>query len=169
MPSVSSGWRNGCRAIDERHLVRVPRVAVAILIAIVAARPPIGQSDQAFQFIQEFSGFFTSGITVIFVLGLFWKRASEAGASEAGAIAAAVASVLLSCPFRALTPDIAFMDRMALVFVICLALAVIASLLRPAGAEAIRIRTGNVDLETPRVFNVGAIGVELILVALCAT
>ena len=45
-------------------------------------------SDQAFQFIQEFTGFFTPGITVIFLLGLFWKRATEAGA-----IAAAVASV----------------------------------------------------------------------------
>ncbi len=58
---------------------------------MIAARPLVGKSDQAFQFIQEFSGFFTPGITVIFLLGLFWKRATEAGA-----IVAAVTSVLLS-------------------------------------------------------------------------
>src|SRR3954454_18597981 len=78
---------------EERHLVLVGRVTaiVAILIAIAAARPLVGASEQAFQYIQEFTGFFTPGITIIFLLGLFWKRANEAGA-----FTAAVASVLLS-------------------------------------------------------------------------
>lgn len=151
---------------QERHLVLVGRIAaaVAIVIAIIAAKPLIGQSDQAFQFIQEFSGFFTPGITVIFLLGLFWKRASEAGA-----IAAAIASVVLSYLFRSITPDIPFMNRMLLVFFISLALAVGASLLRPAGAEANRIRTDDVPFGTPAGFNIGGIGVILILVALYAT
>ena len=70
---------------------RPDRAIVAIIIAIIVARPLVGKSEQAFQYIQEFTGFFTPGITVIFLLGLFWKRATEAGA-----IAAAVASVLLS-------------------------------------------------------------------------
>ena len=78
---------------EEKHLVLVGRITaiVAIIIAILVARPLVGSSEQAFQFIQEFSGFFTPGITVIFLLGLFWKRATEAGA-----IVAAVTSVLLS-------------------------------------------------------------------------
>ena len=151
---------------DQRHLVLVGRVAaaVAIVIAMIAARPLIGQSDQAFQFIQEFSGFFTPGITVIFLLGLFWRRASEAGA-----IAAAVASVALSYLFRALTPEIPFMNRMLLVFAISGALAVVASLLRPAGAEANRVRTDDVSYATRMGFNIGAVGIALILVALYAT
>ena len=82
----------------EKHLVLVGRIAavVAIIIAIIAAKPLVGSSEQAFQFIQEFTGFFTPGITVIFLLGLFWKRANEAGA-----ICAAVSSVLLSWLFKA--------------------------------------------------------------------
>ncbi len=154
------------RGENERHLVRVGRIAaaVAIVIAMIAARPLIGQSDQAFQFIQEFSGFFTPGITVIFLLGLFWRRASEAGA-----IAAAVASVVLSYLFRQFTPGIPFMNRMLLVFFISLALAVVASLVRPAGAEANRIRTDDVPFGTPASFNIGSLGVVLILVALYAT
>jgi SSS family solute:Na+ symporter len=67
---------------EEKHLVLVGRIVaalVAIVIALLAARPLLGGSDQAFQFIQEFTGFFTPGITVIFLLGLFWKRATECG------------------------------------------------------------------------------------------
>ena len=156
----------GATGGNERHLVLVGRIAaaVAIVIAIVAARPLIGQSDQAFQFIQEFSGFFTPGITVIFLLGLFWRRASETGA-----IVAAIASVVLSYLFRQFTPGIPFMNRMLLVFFISLALAVVASLLRPAGTEANRIRTDDVPFGTPMSFNIGAIGVVLILIALYAT
>ncbi|MCG6118905.1 MAG: sodium/solute symporter, partial [Aquimonas sp.] len=65
----------------ETHLVLVGRISAcaATLLALITARPLLGGSDQAFQFIQEFSGFFTPGITVIFLLGLFWKRSSEAG------------------------------------------------------------------------------------------
>jgi SSS family solute:Na+ symporter len=150
----------------EKHLVLVGRItaAVAIGIAIVAARPLIGQSDQAFQFIQEFSGFFTPGITVIFLLGLFWKRASEPGA-----IAAAVGSVVLSYLFKAYAPDIPFLDRMLLVFFISLALAVVISLVRPAGSEANRIRVDDVSFATTPGFNIGAVGIVLILIALYAT
>ena len=135
--------------------------AVATLIALLTARPLIGASDQAFQFIQEFSGFFTPGITVIFLLGLFWKRASEAGA-----IAAAVASVALSYLFKVLTPDFPFMNRMGLVFLIALALAVVFSLLMPANVGRDRITTEGVSYRTTASFNVAAFAVIAILVAL---
>jgi len=161
----------------ERRLVLVGRVAatIAILIAIVAARPLLGSAEQAFQFIQEFSGFFTPGITVIFLLGLFWPRASEAGA-----ITAAIASVVLSTLFwldwtaagvPLLTPlnAIPFLDRMLIVFFMALALAVIVSLVRPAGAEANRIVTADVSSATSVSFNLAGLGVILILIALYAT
>ena len=70
---------------SETRLVNVGRIAavVSILLAIFTARPLLGSFDQAFQYIQEYTGFFTPGIVVIFLLGLFWKRASEAGALAA--------------------------------------------------------------------------------------
>ena len=150
----------------EKRLVLVGRIAaaVSIVIAMVVARPLLGQSDQAFQFIQEFTGFFTPGITVIFLLGLFWKRANEAGA-----IAAAVASVGLSYLLKILWPALPFLDRMGVVFLIALALAVIVSLARPVRAERNLITREGVSFTTSAGFNVASVAVIAILIALYAT
>ena len=150
----------------ERHLVLVGRIAamVAIVVAILTARPLVGSSEQAFQFIQEFTGFFTPGITVIFLLGLFWKRANEAGA-----IAAAVASVALSWLLKVVWASLPFMNRMLVVFAASLALAVVVSLMTRAKPGTDTIATADVGYGTRRGFNVGAVAVILILVALYAS
>lgn len=154
------------KAAQERHLVFIGRIsaAVATLLALIAARPLLGGSDQAFQFIQEFSGFFTPGITVIFLLGLFWKKANEAGA-----IGAAAASVALSYLFKVYLSDVPFMDRMGIVFLAALAIAVLLSLTVPAAANADRISTAGLDYRTTTGFNVSAAAVAAILIALYAT
>jgi SSS family solute:Na+ symporter len=154
------------QARRERELVMVGRITAvaAIAIAILVARPLLGASEQAFQFIQEFTGFFTPGIVVMFLLGLFWKRATEAGA-----IAAAISSVLLSYLFKELWPDFPFMNRMGIVFLIALALAVVASLLTKSRGDANLIVTEDVSFRTPPAFNIGGVGVILILIALYAT
>ena len=61
---------------SQRHLVWVGRITAvaALFIAIIMAKPLLGSFDQAFQYIQEFTGFFTPGICVIFLLGMFWER-----------------------------------------------------------------------------------------------
>jgi SSS family solute:Na+ symporter len=162
---------------EEKHLVLVGRITAitAIVIAILTARPLVGSSEQAFQFIQEFTGFFTPGITVIFVLGLFWKRANEAGA-----IVAAVTSVALSTIMKYTLPAATlpqgandyltpFMNRMGVVFLVSLALAVTVSLATRQRSGTDTIDTTNVRYRTSAGFNVGALGVVLILVALYAT
>ena len=153
-------------AAHEKHLVLVGRISaiVATVLALVTARPLLGGSDQAFQFIQEFSGFFTPGITVIFLLGLFWKKASEAGA-----IGAAVVSVLLSYVLKIYWPEIPFMDRMSIVFVAASAVAVILSLALPASAGRDRIVTEGMDYKTTPSFNMASAAIIAILIALYAT
>jgi SSS family solute:Na+ symporter len=162
---------------EEKHLVLVGRITAvtAIVIAILMARPLVGSSEQAFQFIQEFTGFFTPGICVIFLLGLVWKRANEAGA-----IVAAVTSVVLSTimkytlPSPMLSPGVndyltPFINRMGVVFLVSLALAVIVSLATPQRPGTDTIDTTGVRYKTSAGFNIGALGVVLILVALYAT
>jgi SSS family solute:Na+ symporter len=162
---------------EEKHLVLVGRITAiaAIIIAILVARPLVGSSEQAFQYIQEFSGFFTPGVTVIFLLGLFWKRANEAGA-----IVAAVTSVALSTIMKYTLPTAAFphgvndyltpfINRMGVVFLVSLVLAVLVSLATPQRPGTDTIDTANVRYKTSTGFNVGALGVILILVALYAT
>jgi SSS family solute:Na+ symporter len=150
----------------ECQLVLVGRLAAsaAIVIAILTARPLVGESEQAFQFIQEFSGFFTPGITVIFLLGLFWKRANEAGA-----IAAAIMSVVASFLFYKFLPGFPFLNRMSAVLLLSLVAAVALSLVGSAQRHGNRIVTEDVRLQTDTGFNIGAGTVILILVALYAT
>lgn len=151
---------------EQAHLVKVGRIAatVAIVLAVLAAKPLLGGFDQGFQYIQEYTGFFTPGIVVIFMLGLFWKRANEAGA-----IAAAVGSFALSIALKLAWPSLPFMDRVGLVFLLALALAVAVSLMTRARGDANRIRTDDVAYGTSGAFNAGAVGVVAILVALYAT
>jgi solute:Na+ symporter, SSS family len=58
------------------------------------------------------------------------------------------------------------MDRMALVFLLALLLAVVCSLAWPATALANRIRTAGIGFLTSPGFNIGASGVVVILIAL---
>jgi len=150
----------------QGELVRVGRIAggVAVAIGILAARPLIGSFDQGFQYIQEFTGFVTPGIVVIFLIGLFWKRGNEAGA-----VAAAVASVLGSAALWKLAPDLPFMHRMAWVFGLSSVLAVAVSLATPGRASTDHIVTRDVDFSTATGFKIGSALVVVALIALYAT
>ena len=90
LPSLNQGR-------SEHHYVNVGRVAtlVSLVIAVSVAQPLIGQSEQAFQYIQEFTGLFSPGITVIFLMGMFWSRTTST-AALAAALGSAAFSVLLA-------------------------------------------------------------------------
>ena len=150
----------------DKDLVKIGRLAAiaATGIGILAAPPLLGGFEQAFQYIQEFTGFFTPGIVVIFVLGMFWKRTSAAAA-----LTAAIGSAVLSLAFKLALPDLPFMDRVGVVFLISLAAAVVISLIRPARTEVSTVSLEGVSFRTGPIFNVAGIGVILILIALYRT
>ncbi len=151
---------------NEQKLVRVGRIAAAaaVLAAVLTAKPLLGSFDQAFQYIQEYTGFFTPGIVVIFMLGLFWKRANEAGA-----LAAAIGSFGLSIVLKLAWPELPFIDRVGIVFLLALVLAVVVSMLGKLQPEKDFIRTGDVSFATTASFNFAALGVIGVLTALYAT
>ena len=158
-------YAKGKRQHREATLVRGGRIAAVVTVAlgILAAKPLLGSFDQAFQYIQEYTGFFTPGIVVIFVLGLFWKRANEAGA-----LAAAIGSFALSIVLKLAWPSLPFIDRVGLVFLLALALAVGVSLATAPAPEKDIIQTRDVDYRTSGTFNIGAVAVLAILTALYA-
>ena len=151
---------------SQQRLVLIGRITavVSLLIAIVSARPLLGSFDQAFQYIQEFTGFFTPGICVIFLLGMFWERTTAAGA-----LVAAIASAVLSLVLKFAWPSLPFMDRVGIVFLGCFAIAVAISLLQAPSQAALRVDLRNIDYKTTTGFNVAAVIVTLILVVLYAT
>ena len=148
---------------SENVLVRVGRLAAlcAMILAVVAARPLLGQAEQAFQFIQEFTGFFTPGIVVLFLLGLFWKRTTAAGA-----FAAALGSALFSIVLKVCFPDIPFMNRVGYVFLACAATAVAVSLIGDGRVQKTAVDIGHADLSTSRLFNGASVLIAAVLVGL---
>jgi SSS family solute:Na+ symporter len=150
---------------SEKHYVLVGRIVglSALIIAMLAARPLLGQFDQAFQYIQEFTGFFTPGIVVLFALGMFWSRTT----ANAG-LWAAVGSAAFSLALKLWWPGLPFMDRVGLVFLICLAIAAVISFVENKGRHENAIDLGDIDFHTSSGFNVAGIAVSLILIALYA-
>ena len=104
------------KTASEKQLVTVGRLTSvsALVIALVAVYPIMGGADQAFQVIQEYSGFVYPGIVVIFGLGLLWKRASAIAA-----VVTAVGTFVFSILFKLMLPEVPFLLRMGYVF-ICL-------------------------------------------------
>jgi SSS family solute:Na+ symporter len=150
---------------SQRHLVLVGRLTavVALIVAIIMARPLLGSFDQAFQYIQEYTGFFTPGICVIFLLGMFWERCTAAGA-----LLAAIGSFVLSAILWRWWPTLPFMDRVGWVFLACLGLAIVISLLQPRRETALRVELKDIDYSTSTGFNVSALTITAILIALYA-
>ena len=104
------------KTASEKRLVTVGRMTsvCALLIALVAVYPIMGGADQAFQVIQEYSGFVYPGVVVIFGLGLLWKRASAVAA-----VVTAIGTFVFSILFKFMLPEVPFLLRMGYVF-ICL-------------------------------------------------
>ncbi|MET3668074.1 sodium/sugar symporter [Caulobacter sp. 1776] len=155
---------------SERQLVAVGRLTavLAVIIGVLTAKPLLGGAEQAFQFIQEFTGFFTPGIVVIFILGMFWKKATTAGA-----LTAAIGSAVLSAVFWWLQEQaiytMPFMNRVGVVFLLSLAGAVLVSLVAPQKTPVSVVTLEGVSYKTSTGFNIAGVGVILILIALYAT
>ena len=110
---------------SEKKLVNVGRLTSlsALVIALIAVYPIMGGADQAFQIIQEYSGFVYPGIVVIFGLGLLWKRASGTAA-----VVAAIGTFAFSILFKILLPEVPFLIRMGYVFFVLVILFIVISL-----------------------------------------
>lgn len=108
-------------AAGQTELVRTGRRAsfAALLIAVLIA-PMLSGLDQAFQYIQEFTGFISPGALSIFLAGFFYKRATANGA-----LAAALGSFVFSTVLKLVCTDLPWMDRMGIVFLLCCGLIVV--------------------------------------------
>lgn len=99
----------------DKQLVNVGRLTsvCALIIALIAVKPLLGGLDQAFQYIQEYSGFIYPGIITVFGLGLLWKRASSRAA-----VWTAILTIPLGVLFKVFFPEIPFQFRAGNIFII---------------------------------------------------
>lgn len=142
----------------EKELVGVGRITSIVSLAIaVSIAPMLIGLDQAFHYIQEFTGFISPGILAIFLTGFFYKRANANGA-----LTAAISSVVFSILFKILLPDFPWMDRMMLAFI--LSLLIIFIMRSKKESQSNYISVDRELLKTSRAFNVLTVLIVLILV-----
>ncbi len=148
--------------VSEKGLVRIGRGAsiTSLIVAMIVAQPLLGQLDQAFQYIQEFTGFFSPGILVIFLFGFFWGKATTHSA-----LAAAVVSVVVSLILKIWMGDMAFLDRMGVAFLLSAAAAIAITLYEHEGDHPKAIKLAEFDFKTTTGFNIATVAVVLILAA----
>jgi len=138
---------------SQTKQVTVGRItaAVAFVVAAVVA-PALGQLDQAFQFIQEYTGFISPGVFAIFFFGVFWKKTTSNAALTAAAL-----SIPLSIVLKIIYPGLPFLDRMGIVFLVLAALMIIISLVEGKGKDHPNSIEVEKDLfETSTGFKIGA-------------
>lgn len=147
---------------EESHYVGVGRItsAAAIVIAVVLARPFLGGMESAFQAIQEYTGFIAPGIVSVFLMGMFWK-----GCNAQGAFAMLVVSVLANIALKFITPDLAFVIRIWIVFMSCLVVGYFTSNIAE-GDDTKAINLSGMNFVTTSGFNQSAISLTLVLVAI---
>lgn len=134
------------KTASETNLVNTGKIAstMAIVIGVIVA-PTLGNLEQVFQYIQEYTGYISPGVLVVFLFGLFWKR-STANA----ALAVVVLSIPLSWGLAEFFPNLPFLDRMGFSFLMLSAIMIAMSLTE--------IKMQKDQIEKDRFFRIVIIG-----------
>lgn len=154
----------------ERKMVLTGRWAVVIAMVIAAIISPALKSlDQAYQFIQEYVGFFSPGVLAIFLLGMFWKRTTAAAALAGAVLTVPISTILKFLPAwtNGGFPDYPFLDRMTIDFILIVIIMIAISIAKPKNrndAHGIEVDTSMFRI-TPS-FAIGSVIIFGILAAL---
>ena len=157
---------------SDKTTVNVGRIsaAVALVIACLIA-PLLNGLDQAFQYIQEYTGMVSPGILAVFILGLFWKKTTNKGA-----IVGALASIPIAMYFKVapngwsdnpLFVNVPFLDQMGYTAILTMIVIAVVSWMQHKGKDDAKgIKLTKELFKTGPIFNVGAFAVMIILVVL---
>jgi len=159
---------------DDRQTVNMGRISalVALIIASIMA-PLLGGIDQAFQFIQEYTGVVSPGILAVFMLGLFWKKTTNKGA-----IVGALSSIPIAMYFKVspkgwsdspMFVDLPFLNQMGLTTIITMLVIAIISWYQLKGANDKKgISISQETFKTDPIYNIGAFGIMILLAVIYA-
>ncbi len=102
------------KGTEDRKLVIVGRVValIALIIATFVA-PQLRTLDQAYQYIQEYTGYIYPGEFLIFFCGLFWRKATATAA-----VWIALLTIPMGILFKVVSPELPFILRIGYVFII---------------------------------------------------
>ena len=174
---------------SEKELVGVGKIAIilstilGIILTMALGDALMGEGKQGFQYIQEYTGFVSPGIFAMFLLGFFWKKATSNAALFA-TIGGFIFSVILkflpgiidleflhSVGFAVVNAkgifEIPFLDRMSIVFVLCIIGMIVISLNdKRKGVVTNGLEIDASMFKTSTAFAVGSLIIIGLLVAL---
>jgi SSS family solute:Na+ symporter len=145
----------------EKKMVLVGRLSSVVVVFLsVLVALSLGNLEQAFQFIQEYTGMVSPGITAIFVLGMYWKKTTSTAAFWG-----TVLSIPISASIKFLFPEIPFLDQMLISFFMVLAIIIILSVFGPKeSGKGIDLPKGL--FKTEKSFNILSIIIMLLFAAI---
>ena len=151
---------------NQSSLIKVGRytVIVSLFIATLIAKPLLGSFESIFQYIQNFTGYFSPGIVVIFLVALFWKKATSMSVLIA-ALISLFASVLISLIY----PDLPFIHRMTIVFILSAIGCWYTSYLQGYKDQAKAIDLSSINFSTSKSFNFNTCVIVFVLAIIYIT
>jgi len=115
------------RGADDKREVLVGRISTIAFTVIACLLAPLpGRFHGVFNYIQELWGCFSPGITAAFLFGLVFPRAPTSAA-----MTALIGSVVIYLFQRWMFPNVAFLNHMAITFLILLVLMGIITAVKP--------------------------------------
>ncbi|WP_297706439.1 sodium/sugar symporter [uncultured Eudoraea sp.] len=159
---------------SDKKTVNVGRLsaAAALVIACIMA-PLLGGIDQAFQFIQEWTGLVSPGILAVFMLGLFWKKTTNKAAIVGALVSIPIAFYFKVAPSgwsdSSIFADVPFLDQMGYTALLTMLVIVFVSLNQNKGGDDPKgIPLAKGLFNTSAKFNVGAFAAMIIIATIYA-
>lgn len=110
--------QNGSDLVPAGRISIIAALAIAVLVA-----PALNTMPQMFQYIQEYTGIVSPGILAVFMMGLFWKRATSKAA-----IVGVISSIPVALALKLEHVNLPFLDQMMYTCLITIAVIVMISL-----------------------------------------
>ena len=157
----------------DAQMVSVGRITavVALIIAIIIA-PQLGSLGQVFIFIQEYTGVVSPGILAVFLMGLFYKKATNNAAIWGAILSIPIAMYFKVAPKgwsdASIFVELPFMHQMGYTCLVTLALIAFISYLDGNKDDSKGINLTKKLFATNNTFNIGAFSVVLITAFLYA-
>ncbi|WGU68707.1 sodium/sugar symporter [Capnocytophaga canimorsus] len=163
---------------SQKQLVNVGRIsaAVALVIALFVA-PALGNINQMFQYIQEYTGLVSPGILAVFMMGLFYKRATNKGAIWGILLSAVIAFYFKVGPngwmadssISSLFVILPWMHQMMITWIVSMIIIAVISYFDNKGAVSEKaIITNSNTFKTDTTFNLASYTIIIMLVVLYA-
>jgi len=148
---------------SEKQLVTVGRLtAAAALVIAIFMTPVMGNIPQMFQYIQEYTGLVSPGILAVFMMGLFWKKATNKAA-----IVGVLSSIVVAFLLKSTVVDLPWMDQMFYTMLITMVIIAGVSMTTSETVDDPKgIQLTATLFKTGPVFNISAYAIMIVLVVL---